>query len=243
MHLPVFRRPDLARPAPRGFARALSVAVALLLCLAGAATRAAVPYAPDDIVSPARRIDAEKLPPPWSDLVKELQGKGSLFATFTENRYLPFKKVPVVFTGELRLSPDHGLSLHYTAPETRTMIVDTQGVVLRDEASGRSREVPADPRALAATSALLQVMRFDFSALARSFSTYAAGDRELWHLAFEPKDEALSRNLSRIVVDGERDQVRRIQLRKSSLQSIEILIGDVREGATFSAEEMKRFFR
>lgn len=220
----------------------IALAVPFLLFLALASARAAVPYAPDDIVSPSRRIDPDHLTAPWTDLVAELQKKGAIFATFTENRYLPFKKIPVIFTGELRLSPDCGLSLHYLKPEDRTMIVDALGVILRD-GSGRSRELPADPRALAATSALLHVMRFDFDELAKSFSTYAAGDRALWHLAFEPKDEALSRSLSRIVVTGEGDQVRRIQLRKSGLQSIEILIGEVREGAEFTAAETKRFFR
>lgn len=200
---------------------------------------AEVPEAPADLISPAHRLDPDHPAAPFDALLKALQGKGNIFATFTENRYLPLKKIPVVFTGEIRLSRDRGLSLHYLTPENKTMIVDEKGILGR-LSSGRSREMASDPRATGATGALLNVMRFDLAELSKQFDVYAAGDASTWHFGFEPKDEALAKTLSRLVVTGEKDQVRRIVMRKGA---VEILIGEVRDHVTFTPDELKQFFR
>jgi len=217
--------------------------IALFALAAKAAPEAAsIPAPPEDLVAPAHQIDPAHPGAPWEGLLKALQSKGNIAAAFTENRYFPFKKIPVVLTGEIRLSPEHGLSLHYLTPDDRLMIVDNHGVLFRLP-SGRSREGPSDPRALVATDALVHVMRFDLAELSKQFATYAAGDASRWYFAFDPKDETLSHTLSRLIVTGEGGLVRRIQLRKSAIQSVEILIGETRENVTFTPEELKRFFR
>ena len=119
------------------------------------------------------------------------------------------------------------------------MIVDAQGILGR-LASGRSREIASDPRATGATGALLHVMRFDLAELAKQFDTFAAGDAAHWHFGFEPKDETLAKTLSRLVVTGENDRVRRIVMRKGA---VEILIHETREHVTFTPEELQRYFR
>lgn len=213
-----------------------------LLAAASPGRADVLPSPPDDLVSPSHQLNAADPAPPWGALLKQLQSKGNITAAFTENRYFPFKKIPVVLTGEIRLSREHGLSLHYLTPDDRLMIVDDRGVLMRN-ASGRSKEGPSDPRALAATGALVQVMRFDLLALSQQFAMYAAGDSARWYFAFDPKDETLGRTLSQLIVSGEGGQVRRIQMRKSAVQSVEILIGETRENVTFTADELKRFFR
>jgi outer membrane lipoprotein-sorting protein len=213
-----------------------------LLCAGLTASEpAALPPAPESLVSEAQRLQD---PPaePWRGLLETLRAKENIQATFTENRFLPFKKVPVVFTGELRLSREKGLSLHYLSPQERTMVVDDAGVFMRD-GSGRTREMPADARALAATSALLHVMRFDLAALEPHFAVYAEGSRDLWHFAFDPRDGALEKTLSQLVVTGQDTEVRRIVMRKSAMQGLEILIGEVQAGVTWSPDDLKRYFR
>jgi outer membrane lipoprotein-sorting protein len=224
------------------------MATALLLCMsqtlvvADASKPAQPDYAPESLISEPSRLDVAQPAEPWRSLLRQLQSKENIWAEFTEHRYLPFKKIPVIFTGEIRLSKERGLSLHYKSPENRTMVVDQQGVLLRDSA-GRTRELPADPRAQAATAALLHVMRFDVQQLAQSFAVFASGDRSLWHFGFEPKEEAVAKTLSRLIVTGEGDRVRRIIMRKSALQRVEILIGEVKEGVQFSDAELRQHFR
>ena len=214
---------------------------ALLFSLALTLATAAQAQAPDEAAGAVELVPG-KLDATWSALFEQLGAKGALAASFTENRFLPFKKIPVVFRGEIRFSPEQGLSLHYTSPEDRTMIVDTRGVVLRDS-QGRSRELPSDPRANAATSALLHVMRFDLPALEQHFRLSGLQEGKAWRLLFDPRDGDLARQLSRLVVEGDGAQVRKITMRKSALQRIEILIDEVKEHATFTPEEKTRFFR
>jgi hypothetical protein len=195
-----------------------------------------------DLTTPANRIVVGENDAAWKDLSAALQANGNVSAPFTENRFLPFKKIPVVFTGDMRLSPGRGLSLHYTAPEDRLMIVDSQGVLLRDD-RGHSRELPSDPRAQAATTALLHVMRFDLPELAKNFDLYGRRDGDDWQLVFDPRPGELASVLTRIIVHGHDAQVKKLEMRKSALSGIEILVGDVKAHVSFTDEETKKFFR
>lgn len=214
---------------------------ALFVSLAGLAS-AQIPAAPENLVRAETRIDPARPGTPWDGILGRLQEKKTIYARFTENRYLPFKKIPQVFAGEIRLSHEHGLSLHYVTPEDRTLVVDAKGVLAKDR-DGRVREMPADARALAATQALLHVMRFDLDALSEQFQVHAEGDDSRWHFAFEPKSEAVAKTLSRLVVTGERDAVKRIVMRRSALQSVEILVHEVLDGVAFTPDELQRHFR
>ncbi|HRE05997.1 MAG TPA: hypothetical protein PKX00_10335, partial [Opitutaceae bacterium] len=95
----------------------------------------------------------------------------------------------------------------------------------------------------AANRALRHVLRLDFPALAQDFELLGrrAGDR--WSLVLVPRADDLRRTLGRISVDGEAGLVRRIELRRSALQSVEILISPPRAPAPFAADDLKRYFR
>jgi hypothetical protein len=197
---------------------------------------------PAELVTPANKITVGENDAPWKQLAAALAANGNVTAPFTENRLLPFKKIPVVFTGDMRLSPERGLSLAYTKPENQLMIVDSRGVLLRD-GRGRQRELPNEPRAQAATTALLHVMRFDFVELSKNFDLYGQRTGDDWQLIFDPRPGELASVLSRLIVTGHGAQVKKLEMRKSALQGMEILIGDVRTQVTFTPEETQKFFR
>ncbi len=194
---------------------------------------------PDPLVNPEHRLAPAA--PAWSDLVEAFARQPDTTAGFTERRRFPFKKEPVELQGEVRVSNAHGLSLHYTAPDERTVILDAQGMLIRAPAGEKSP--PADPRATAANEALRHILRFEFPALEKDFELYgqrAGGD---WTLALVPRTNTLRRSIGRITVTGQAATIRRIELRRSAKQVIEILIAAPRAQAAFTAEELKRFFR
>jgi hypothetical protein len=219
--------------------RPVICALALAIISAATAIRAADA---NELIAPANRITVGENDAPWKELAASLAANGNVAAPFTENRFLPFKKIPVVFTGDMRLSPERGLSLAYTKPENQLMIVDSKGVLLRD-GRGRSRELPSDARAQSATTALLHVMRFDLPELSKNFDLYGRRDGDAWQLVFEPRAGELANVLTRLVVTGQGAQVKKLEMRKSALQGIEILIGDVRDHVEFTPEEIQKFFR
>jgi len=214
----------------------------LLLLLALAVAPAAHAALPDDLVSDAHRITVGQNDSAWAPLVAELKANAPLSATFDEYRYFPFRKGAAKLTGEIRLDPVRGLSLNYTSPEKQMLVVDAKGGFMADS-RGRRRELPDDPRARAATSALLDVLRFDLRRLAENFDIYAARDADTWRFNFTPKPGPLADVLHPIIVTGEGAIVKNIEMRKTASQRVEILIGETHTRITFPPEELARFFR
>jgi hypothetical protein len=198
--------------------------------------------APLRLAEPVPLVELGNAGADWQPLFDKLAAQGNVFSHFTENRWFPFKKIPVVLKGEMRLAAGHGMSLHYTQPEDRTMIVDERGLLLRDD-RGHSREVPPDPRSGNINAALLPVLRFDQKELAKTFSLHAARAGNAWRLDFAPHDAALAKIVGRIIVWGEEGKVQRLEFRRSDSQRVEIIIDDSQAGVVFSDADQKRFFR
>ena len=210
-----------------------AIALALGLSLAAIA-RASEPVA----IEPANRLAPEA--PAWRELVAQFAQQPDTLADFEEQRFFPFRNAPVVLKGEVRVSRAHGLSLHYTTPEERIVILDEKGVLLRD-ASGD--HAPPDSRADSANRALLRVLQMDFAALEKEFEVYGRRDAATWSIALVPRTEATRRSVGTIHVGGDGPAVRTIELRRSAKQHIDIAIAAPRARATFTADETGKFFR
>lgn len=207
----------------------------LLLLVAGPGQAAEA----DPLVTAEHRLPPAA--PAWSDLIGAFAGNPDITADFTEQRFFPFKKEPVELRGEVRVSKPHGLSLHYTAPEVRTVILDDRGVLIRAPAGEKTP--PADPRAAAANAALLKVLRFDFAALEQDFELYGRREGTTWTLALLPRTDALRRSVGRLTVTGDGAAISRIEIRRTARQAILIAIAPPRSVTAFTAEELKQFFR
>lgn len=212
--------------------RAAGVLLGLLCALPAPAAES------DPLVRPEHRL--EPTAPAWRDLIAAFGHNPDSTAEFTEQRFFPFKQQPVELQGESRVSATRGLSLHYTKPEDRTVILDEKGVLLRAPAGEKAPA--ADPRAAAANAALLNVLRFDFAALEQDFEIYGEREGEAWQLALVPRTDGLRRSVGRIAVAGSGVTVSRIEIRRSARQAIVIVLGEPRRAA-FTAAELKQYFR
>lgn len=229
----LWRWPAVLRHRRRWHATGMAIATLLFGLIIGRAGEA------DTLVNPEHQLAPEA--PAWSDLISAFAHHPDTVADFAERRFFPFKKQPVELKGEVRVSATRGLSLHYTEPEDRTVILDPQGVLMR--ANAGEKTPPADPRAAAANEALLHILRFDLAALTRDFELYGQRGPTAWTLVLVPRTEALRRSVGRITVTGEAATIRRIEIRHSAKQAIEIAIEPPRPPAPFTADELKRYFR
>lgn len=209
-----------------------------LLTFAAVAAVAAEPLA----LTPATLLADPANDPVWRDLLARLAPNQTRQSKFEERRFFPFRKDPVVLTGEIRIVPELGLSLRYLTPEARVMIVDSKGLLMRDEV-GRDREPPNDSRAQAATSALVRVLRFDLAGLQKDFAVHGRRDGAAWTLAFVSRDPAFANLLGTLTVRGENQNLLSIEMTKSPTQRIEIAIRDTVEDVLFTGDTLKRFFR
>jgi len=180
--------------------------------------------------------------PAWTELLAKLSASKTRQSQFEERRYFPFRSTPVMLKGEIRIAPEHGLSLRYLEPDRRILIVDDKGLLMRDD-EGRQRAAPSDSRAQAVTSAMVSVLRFDLAALQKSFVMYGRRDGSAWMLGFVPRDPALAEMIGTLFVSGEQTRLDRIEMTKSSKQRIEILISGAREDVIFPGDVLERFFR
>jgi hypothetical protein len=210
----------------------------LALMFAGALS-AAVGAEESTLTDAAHRIAPDD--PGWSQLAGELRGQSSVVADFAEKRWFSFKRTPTVLRGEVRISAEHGLSLHYLDPEEQIVIIDGRGSLLRS-ASG-DRALPADPSAGAANFALLHLLRLDLGMLEADFELYGRRTATSWTLALVPRADELRRSLGRVTMEGEGSAVRRIELRRSATQRVEITVMPPRPAAAFTPQDILRFFR
>ena len=228
----LWRWPAVLRRRPQGVATAMLVLL-LIWPLAGGAVES------DPLVNAAHQLAPAD--PAWSDLTAAFVRMADTAADFTERRYFPFKRDPVELAGEVRVSAEHGLSLHYTAPEERTVILDGRGVLIR--AAAGEQAPPADPRAAAANEALRHIVCFDLPALEQDFEIYGQRDGTNWVLTLVPRTESARRSVGRINVAGEGPTIRRLEIRRTAQQAIEIIIASPRPAMAFTAAELKTFFR
>jgi hypothetical protein len=179
--------------------------------------------------------------PAWRETFRRLASAQERECAFVERRFFPFRRAPIVLSGIVRLAPGRGLSVEYLKPDSRVVIVDPQGVLLRE--SGGQRAAPADPRVQAATAALGAVMRFDPDELARDFAWHGSRQGTAWTLLLTPRGPALAAAVGAIVVRGDDGRLTGIDLERSAQQRIEIRLGPPREGVAFSRETLGRYFR
>jgi glycosyltransferase involved in cell wall biosynthesis len=217
----------------------LGPAVALVLGLAMIFPQAFGAVEAVSLVNPEHRIPADAAG--WDDLVEIFAHKPDTTAEFSEQRFFAFKREPVLLKGEVRVSATRGLSLHYTAPEERTVIIDRGGLLLR-EATGE-KTPPADPRGRSVNEALLNILRFDFAALEKSFEIYGQREGDDWTLALRPRSDDLRHVLGQLSVAGRAGIVHYIAIRHSAKQHVEISIDSPHAVTAFTSEEVKKYFR
>jgi hypothetical protein len=186
-------------------------------------------------IEPARDAD-------WRALFVGLASPGNRQAKFEERRYFPFRRDPVVLSGEIRISPGRGLSLSYLAPARNVVIVDGKGLLLRNEV-GEEREAPPDDRIRTAASTLARLLQVDLAALGQDFEIHGRREGSTWSLLLRPRQEALAGIVGRIGLAGEGTAMRRITMGRSAAQRIEIEITDARDGLLFTADTLRQFFR
>jgi hypothetical protein len=178
----------------------------------------------------------------WRPLIAALASKGPMQATFTEHRYFPFRREPMVLKGVLRTSPERGVSLQYTDPEPNVLIADSRGLILRDR-HGRSREISAASRERGAIASLLPIMRFDLPALFPRFVIVAQRTDAGWQFQFTPRDAEAAGSLGSITLAGSGTDVRHLEFKRSESQRVEIDVGETRPGTAFTPADLGQFFR
>ena len=214
--------------------RARRGALALLLFaagLAGPALRAAALTNPDPVISAA---DVR-----WAPILAQLGQAENRQSHFEERRYFPFRTGPVVLSGTVRISPAHGLSLEYQQPDYRMVIVDSDGLLMRDR-SGRDHPVPNDPHLTQAVGAFVSILRFDQKQIEAQYILHGSQAGPDWRISLVPRQPG---DWSAIVLNGNAAGLAGIELVRSKSLRIVIALSDHQSDVAFTAADLARYFR
>jgi len=134
---------------------------------------------------------------------------------FIEQQFLAVLDHPIESSGELRYdAPEH--------LEKRTLLPRSENLVLADgvltvERRGRKHALDLQryPQIQPFVESIRATLAGDRSALERVFHVEFAGSVERWSLVLAPVDHQLARTVKQVQIDGSRDQLHRIEIRRA----------------------------
>lgn len=183
---------------------------------------------------------ASELPPVTRSRLETLAQPRTLVGEFTESRFTPLKKKPVVVAGIVRIDRARGLSLAYDQPRAPIVILDDKGLLLR-HADGREQAAPSE--AADDLRLLHALFVFDLATLEKSYALAAANSPDgTWTLTFtrRPDQPATYRELT---LAGDATRLTRIVLSKTPNLHTDIALGHAELNRTFTPEDLARYFR
>ena len=215
----------------------MTVRLLLLLALLAALPRlpAAEPYAA--ALSDAARARLAALAAPRT-----------LSAAFTESRFTPLKRDPVVVRGTVRIDRARGLSLAYEQPGSPVVILDDKGLLLR-RSDGREQAAP--PEAGPDLRLLHALFAFDLATLEKTYALVvseppaegpAGNGNGAWTLTFTRLPDATA-SYRELTLSGEATRLTFIRLAKTPNLKTEIAIAPPTPDPVFSPGELARYFR
>lgn len=133
-------------------------------------------------------------------------------ATFTEKKYLAMLDEPVESSGELLFVPPARLEKRTLKPKAETLVLD--GDVLTVERRNRKHALPLGdyPEVAGMIESIRATLAGDRRALERIYRLDLQGGSERWTLLLVPLDARAGGLVSRIRIEGERDELRTVEI-------------------------------
>lgn len=151
----------------------------------------------------------------WSvdRLMATLAQRKSGLARFVEIKYLAMLQAPLESRGELQFVAPDRLVKRTLAPKPETLTV--AGDMLTIERGGRNTTIPLSnfPELAAFIESLRGTLAGNRQALEQYYRLNLAGQAEHWTLTLEPRDARMASAISNVRIDGEREQLRRVEIR------------------------------
>lgn len=183
---------------------------------------------------------AAELPEPARARLAALAAPRSLSAGFTESRFTPLKRTPVVVRGTVRIDRARGLSLAYDQARSPVVILDDKGLLLRHP-DGREQSAP--PEAEPDLRLLHALFVFDFATLEKTYALAAADKPDgTWTLTFTRRADSPA-SYRELTLAGDATRLTAIRLAKTPNLKTEIALAPPVLDPAFTPEELARYFR
>ncbi len=164
-------------------------------------------------------------PAAFGQLLQLLSERRHGHVTFSEVQELAILDRPLHASGELLYDAPDRLEKRTLEPRPEDLLLEHG--VLTVERGHHRRSVPLRefPQAVPFIESLRATLAGDREALEHYFTVRFCGNLDRWTLGLTPADAALRRSVQRILIAGERDHIRTVQIRQSDGDTSTLTIG------------------
>jgi hypothetical protein len=142
-----------------------------------------------------------------NDLAKHKGGK----AKFVEKKYISLLDKPVISTGEMTYTAPDKLEKRTLTPKIETLLLDKDILSIEREKQKLSINLANQPEALAFVDSIRGTLSGNRAALEKNYALYLSGNADKWVLTLLPSDQKIAAIVLRIIVSGQKNQVRNIE--------------------------------
>jgi outer membrane lipoprotein-sorting protein len=133
-------------------------------------------------------------------------------ATFTETKYISILDQPVESSGELLFLPPARLEKRTLKPKVETLVLDGDVLTVERQTQRHVLQLKDYPEVAGMIESIRATLAGDRQALERVYRLGLEGSRDRWTLVLTPLDARVASVISRIRIDGARDEVRRVEI-------------------------------
>jgi len=134
---------------------------------------------------------------------------------FVETKEVSVLDRPLESSGELVFSPPDRLEKHVTSPGDERMVADRERLVI--ERRGRRQELALAeyPEVAVLVESIRGTLAGDRAALEAAYALELQGDAPSWRLTLTPRDAALGKLVTRVMIEGSQAQVQRVTVEQA----------------------------
>ena len=172
--------------------------------------------------SPAESADESAA---FDQLLRLLAERRHDHVTFTEVQELAILDQPLHSSGELLYDAPDRLEKRTLEPRVEDLVLEHGKLSVQRDHHRRSVALHDFPQAVPFVESLRATLAGDRAALARYFAVQFSGTLGSWRLELTPTDAALKRSVQHILITGETDRIRTVQIRQSDGDTSTLTIG------------------
>jgi len=150
-----------------------------------------------------------------TQLMNELARVQHATARFVERKYLKMLTTPLVVRGKLEYVAPGRVEKRTLEPRPEALIVDGDMVVLESVTGRRTLALQDNPVVWAFVESIRSTLNGDLSTLERFYAVDFDGTPDAWRLRLAPKEEPMKRIVSLILISGERDRIKTIEIKEA----------------------------
>jgi Outer membrane lipoprotein carrier protein LolA-like len=164
-------------------------------------------------------------PPAFEQLLKLLSERRHGHVTFTEVHQLAILDQPLHSSGELLYDAPDRLEKRTLKPRPGDLLLEHGLLSIERDHHRRSVSLAEFPQAVPFIESVRATLAGDRAALERYFTVDFSGDLGHWTLELIPIDATMKRSVRRILITGEGDHIRTVQIHQQDGDSSTLTIG------------------